>query len=221
MLAYAEVLADKSGPVPAALAAHVAQCSACAHDVRAMRSSFAFLRQANAIEPSQAQTNEILMKARKLRNAEQKAQRRAPVVLTLLQGMAYAACLIAFATFTFNAALSKGVNKDLARVGAIQNMEIPPVSLSERSFTPTPESIRKAAEEVQVLSAARSITFSSQDQSNTRHLRAAVDAMDVDIAAAMDALKRDPNNMRATQLVHATLQEQKEALKQLYLHREL
>lgn len=185
-----------------------------------MRASFTFLRQAEPIEPTQAQTNDILMKARKLRKAEQRAQRRAPLAVHLLQGMAYAACLIAFATFTFSAALSKGTDRDLATPLAMQQ-GADTLTLAEAVEAPSPEDIWKTAEEVQMLSAARQQGTRVGDVGNARHLRAAVDAMDVDLAAAVDALKRDPNNTRATQLVHATLQEQKEALRQLYLHREL
>jgi hypothetical protein len=181
--------------------------------VGAIRSSLEFVVSAQGLEPSQDLSNRILEAGHAARRADQQAQRRLRVAVSLAKGAAFAAGLVMVATVSFRAALSD------------EAASTPPtrtsVARSARPVGPSPEEIRRAAVEIQTFAAAfgaRGIAPRSLEE--LRHART-VAALDADLAAMRTALERYPGSERATRLMNANLQRQAKALKTLYMEQSL
>jgi hypothetical protein len=212
LVAYAESLVDHRAPVSAFLAVHVTACPRCSAEVRQIRASFEFTAMAGLLEPSQDLTAQILMRARHERQ-ENAAHRRSPW-WTACQSVVYGAALVAIAVLVFGMAL---------RVSTAPRLQ--PLLLADSpaadTLAPSAETLRKTASEIQALSAAVRFSANKPVSASEREHRRAVSAMDADISAAQNALKRNPGCVRATHVVNANLQRQAETLRRLYVERAL
>lgn len=207
---YAETMVDRRAPVSAVMASHLASCPACAAEVRSMRASLEFAAKANALEPSNDLTAQILMKARYARDA--KAPRRRSAFWMACRGTVFAAGMAAVAVVVFAVALGTPEPTPQVETALQQVSEV----------IPSPETIRHAAAEVKALAPAVRTASTTKPQSprEMEHLRA-VNAMDADIAAAQAALQRNPGCARASHIVNANIQRQAETLRHLYVERTL
>lgn len=212
LVAFAENMLDRRAPVSAAMASHIASCPACAAEIQAIRTCLEFTASAPGLEPSSDLTGQILLSAQHERRIHQTQQHKGWTPVTrALQGIVYTAALAAIAVVVFGAALGRNANGNAAMAPLPQMAE----------NAPSPESIKKKAEEVETLSAAvRSVMDKSLSPLERRKMLA-VNAMDADIAAAMSALERNPGCARATHIVNANLQRQAETLRNLYVERKL
>lgn len=210
LFAYAECLAA-GGPVPAALAGHVAGCPACGQEVAAMRASLQVTASLPELEPPADLTSRILLEARTVRTSRK--HRAANTFLTVSRGMAYATASLAVMVVVFGAALGNPASEAApVATGA-------PVITASGEAGPSPESLRKAADTVNALSqAVRVAADAPQSREELEKLRT-VDAMDADIVAARQALERNPGCVRASHIVHANLQRQAKTLRDLYVQR--
>jgi len=118
------------------------------------------------------------------------------------------------ATLVFGAALNAAPSPE---GGAPANPAQHPAVVSASNQ----DALQRTAEEVRTLAAAvRSVSDRPQTPREREHRRAAA-LLDADIAAARQALQRNPGCERAEAIVNANLQRQAETLRALYLERSL
>ncbi len=210
LVIYAESMVDRRAAVSAVMAAHLASCPACAAEVRSIRASLEFAARADALEPSNDLTAQILMKARHAREAH--APRPRSAFWLACRGAVFATGMAAVAAVVFGVALGTPEPTPQVETALHQVSEV----------IPSPEVIRKAAAEVKALAPAVRTAATTKPRSprEQEHLRA-VNAMDADIAAAQAALQRNPGCIRASRIVNANIQRQAETLRHLYLERTL
>ena len=214
-MAHAEALVDRSAPLNAALAKHLAQCPACHDEVRATRRSLEFAASAPALDAAHGLTAQILMNAGKERRRELRRNQKRSAVVGAFRALAYAAAITLVAGVVFNAALSETTPPD-----SVNAAKAPERHATES--LPSPEQMQRTFAHVKALSAAVRFTPAKNIQSpRDLERRRAVRAMDADIAAAMGALERNPGCLRATHIVNANLQRQAETLRTLYVERTL
>lgn len=213
LVAYAESLVDRRAPISAALAAHLKVCSACAAEVKAIRASLEFTASAPDIEPSQDLTAQILRRAQLERNGHKATCRRVSACGALARAVVFAGALAAMAVLVFGAALNAAPSPQSdAPAGSMHHAA---VSASSQ------DTLQRTAEEVRTLAAAvRTVSDRPQTLREREHRRAAA-LLDADIAAARQALQRNPGCERAEAIVNANLQRQAETLRALYLERSL
>lgn len=210
---YAEALAD-ARPLPAALAAHVSGCAECASEVKAIRASFEFTSALPELEPSSELTTRILLEARAKRREVQRVARTgaSPVWMALRAG-ACAASVAAVSFLSFGAFLSLPT-VDAQAKGRVRVDEPADSAASQ-------EALRRAVDQVKALSAAVAASAGNPADAREQERRRAAQAMAEDILAAQKALNRNPYCLRAADLFQASLQQQAETLRQLYIERSL
>ncbi len=210
LVAYAECLVDGRTAIPVPIAAHVRRCPQCTREVRFMRASLEFTAAAPGLEPSSDLTAQILLGARQARNAHR--PRRLAVLWMGIKGLTFTAAMAAVTIVVFGAILG---NPGPATTG--QATVVPEVKVHE----PTPEDLVKTASEVRKLAAAvrRPDPLSARPREWER--RRALNAMDADITAALDALRRNPGCVRASHIVHTNVERQARTLRTLYANRSL
>lgn len=218
LLAYAETLVDRSGSLPATLGAHVAACAQCRGEVNAMRASLAFTAQAQALEPSEDLTASILLEARNIRKQQDRSRKRHSVAMTAFRGLGYAAVLALVSVSTFSLVLGNPNEASAPEQSAANVDAYTPASPEEA--VATADLLEKAAEDVRALSAAVGDGPTPQTLREWEQLRA-VNAMDADLSAALEALARNPGNTRAADVVQSSLRRQAETLRNLYTDRNL
>lgn len=210
LVAYAENLVDNRQGIDRALAAHLSQCPACNAEIKAIQASLAFTASAPALEPGTDLTARILLSGKQERAALQRKTTPLRTAWKIVQGGACAAAIFLVAGVTFSAFLDAD-EPDTAR--PVFERPVPVIAADATS----PEALRKAAAEVaaegQALTAAiQSRQGDSLTPREMEQLRV-VQARGDDIAAAVSALERNPHNVRATHVVHATLK----SLRDLYV----
>lgn len=214
LLAYAESMQDQGGAIDREMASHLQACAACKAEVEAMRASLSFAASAPELEVSADMTARILM-AGKTTRSEMK-QKATPLrkAFKVAQATACAAAMLLIMGVTFNAFLGSSETEVTAPSFA---ESAPVVSATGRS----PEALRQAtvevAAEVRTLSAAVSGKRNEAPTPEALEEMRVVQSRDADIAAAMSALERNPNSVRATHVVHATLKQQAESLRNIYV----
>ncbi|MBI2421523.1 MAG: hypothetical protein HYV27_01750 [Candidatus Hydrogenedentes bacterium] len=215
LMAWAESHVNPGIPVPAAIAAHLAECPECAEEAREMRASLEFVALAPALEPSEELTSSILLHAKATRKAVAREARRNAAPMAALRGLGYAAALFLVTGLVFGAVLGNPARE--TGQTEIQLTHAPMMITEEADPGVSPESIRKANAEVRTLSAAVQVAARKQTQPpEIQQQIRNVSALDVDIAAAIKALERNPGCVRATHIVHANLKRQAETLRSLY-----
>jgi len=213
LVAYAEALVDRKTAISAAIGAHVAACPDCAAEVKAIRESFEFTASLPDLEPSENLTKRILEDARVKRDAIQREKvAQSPLVL-LIRGAAYAATAAAVAGLSFSAFMAQPT-ADRNRKSPTTQSRMEPIAAAA-----TQEALRKAADQVVALSATVRYAAETPQGPREREHRRTAAATAADLAAARAALERNPGNLRATDLLHAALQQQAQTLRQLYLER--
>lgn len=214
LVAYAESLVDRRTPISAAMAAHVAACPACAAEVKAVKASLEFTASAPGIEPSQDLTSQILLKAQQERGVCGRRARPVSRIGAMMRAVAFTGATAAVAVFVFGMALNAapaGSHYSGAPAGLVHSA----VSASSQ------DAMQRAAKEVQTLSAAVRMVSDRPQSPREREQRRMAAILDADIAAARQALQRNPGCERAAEIVNANLRRQAETLRALYLERSL
>jgi len=214
LMAYAENLVDGRNPISAQMGSHIAVCPACSAEVEAMRLSFAVTRSAPSLEPSGHFTAQLLLAAKNERRIVE-AHRVRQSVLSAVKGIGYGAGFVAVCAVCFGLALSRGTAADAVHASVVAASQ----AISEAA--PSPETLRRAAVEVQTLTAA--VCSSTRQPANLweKEHRRAVSTLGADLEAARQALERNPGCARAKRIMDTTLQRQAQTLKTLYVERSL
>jgi hypothetical protein len=212
LMAFAERLVDKRGPIPARVAAHIKACSECRAEIQAMRSSLAFVDQAADLDVSCAFSVQLNLAVRAQREAMRKRRNRCRSVVAMTKGLAYVAGVVITATLCYGAALS----------GQTPAQALPNALQARAPFAgPSPEAIRKAAVEIETLAAA--VTYPAKRPRSLweREYRRAVITFNDDLGAAAAALERNPGCARARNLIQTCMKRQADTLRTLYVERTL
>jgi len=210
LVAYSECLVDGRTAIPAPLAGHVQRCPQCTREVRYIRASLEFTASAPDLEPSSDLTAQILLSARQARPARR--PRRLATLWLGLKGLAFTTAMAAVTVVVFGAVLGDP--------GA--PAEAAPATLARSADdSPSPEQLDRTASQVRKLAAA--VRQPAPDGANPREWerRRALNAMDADLTAALNALARNPGCARASHIVHATVERQARTLRDLYADRSL
>ena len=210
LVAYAECLVDGRTVIPAPIAGHVQRCPICMREVRYMRASLEFTASAPDLEPSNDLTAQILMGAKQERHARR--PRRLAVLWMGVKGLTFTAAMAGVTIVVFGAVLGD------PGAGAAPR---PAVTIEAKAQEPTPEDLGKTASQVRKLAAAVRHPASASANPREWERRRALNAMDADITAALDALERNPGCVRASHIVHANVERQARTLRDLYADRSL
>jgi hypothetical protein len=214
LIAYAESMVDRRTAISAPLAGHITACAQCSAEVRAIRASLEFAELAPELEPTQQLTAQILMEAQRTRQ-HLVQQRSGATAIMAVRTLAYAAALVAVAGVSFNMAVSDPAAPLHQPVALSQPVVAAPV------VDPAQDAMRAAAE-IKTLSGT-AVGLAERGPQTVRereHLRA-VSVMGGDLVKAQRALALNPASVRATQVVHTSLQRQAETLRRLYADRTL
>lgn len=203
LVAYAENLVDNRQGIDRTIAAHLSQCPACHAEVKAMQASLSFVASAPALEPNGDLTAQILLAGKQARSELKKNTTPLRMAWKIVQAGSCAAGIFLVAGLTFTAFLDSGEPE--AAAPAFRE-SVPQLAVAPDS---SPEDLRKAALDVaaegQAISAAiqsnHGNTLSPQELEELRVVQARGD----DIELAVSALERNPQNVRATHVVHATM----------------
>ncbi|MBI4558996.1 MAG: hypothetical protein HY706_15545 [Candidatus Hydrogenedentes bacterium] len=212
LLAYTENLVRGAKPVSAMIAGHIANCKACAGEMRAMRKTLAVIRLVPGLEPTQESTSQVFAVVRQERRRLQWNQRRA--WFNLAKGLSYAAALILMSTVYFGAMVN-------TEAGEVSASRIAPAAAEPQADLATLEELRQATEEIQTLAAAVSVPSSRPASLWEREYRRAALTLDAEIADALAALERNPGCSRASYLVNSNVQRQRQTLRAWYVERSL
>ena len=214
LLAYAENLVDGQSGIDRDLAAHLSQCAQCKAEVQAMKASLSFTSSAPELDPSSDLTARILLSGKSARTEMRRPVTPLRIAFKVAQVSACAAALLVVMGLSFGSFLDSP-DQEMATPSFDTTV---PVVVGQND---SPEAMRRAsvevAAEVHTLSAAVEGKLGSAPSPEALGEIRAVHSRDGDIAAAMSVLKRDPNNVRATQVVHATLKRQAESLRAIYV----
>lgn len=212
LVEFAESLVDRHAPVSALMAAHVANCPACALEVKKIRASFELVALAQLPEPSNELTHRIIAKARQERQQQPTPH---PHIFAMLSRFAQiAACVVAtmaLAWFSFGAALRDMSSNEAP---SLRN------AFADNEISSSNDGLHEQTATVQALSSAVSLQqngASPYEQGHRRSLRAFND----DMSAARAALERNPGCIRANQVMLTSVERQLEGLRNLYLDRKL
>jgi len=211
---YAESLADKR-PVNARVARTVTSTPGLSDESAAVRRSLEYLREVDELEPTVQLTQNILREARRTRAAQRgvpavRRQAFFAVRMTAYAGGLCCAVLVAFSAALGDPAAASDSNTGRQTVTASAIATVEPA-----------DSLERAADEVRVLS--RAILSDDIRPASARAYQQLrnVSALDADIAAAVDALRRNPGCERADSIVRANLKRQAELLREIYLNETL
>lgn len=201
LLAYAENLVDNRTAIDRAMASHLSQCPQCSAEVKAIQASLSFAASAPALEPSKDLTAQILLSGRQTRSELNKGATPLRAGWKIVQGGACAAAVLLVMGLTFSAFLN---TPDPAGPVPVAERPLPRISADVQS----PETVREAADvaaEGQALTAALQSKHGDAVTPQELEQLRVVQARGDDIAAAVSALERNPQNVRATHVVHANL----------------
>lgn len=208
---FAESLVDRQATVSAVLAAHVAGCPKCAHEIKRMRASLEVADLSCPPDPSGALTHEIVFRARAELNRRGSRPRPGLLAFRAVQYAACAAAIIVLAAYSFRAALNDASSHAGTAVpGAAMLVSDQPVNA---------DSLLRRAEAVKALSGSLSLRRETLDSPREIEYRRALEILDHDLNAARAALQRNPGNTRANQVMVMSLERQLEDLRDLYLDR--
>lgn len=214
LVAYAEALVDRRSPVSAATASHLSQCNACSGEMDSIRASLEFATSAKSLEPSIDLTAQILIDANRERTKEESYSNQVSTLRLACRGLAYASALLIITTFYFGAALQQPYStSESASTGILDQTRADSLA--------SIEAVHEIIGEIRTLSAA--VRFAPADRQTPleQEQRRAVDAMDEDIEAALDALERNPGSLQANHTILASLQRQAQTLRALYVEQSL
>ncbi len=214
LLAYAENLVDQRAPIDRSMAAHLSACSQCKAEVQAIQASLSFASSAPELEPAADMTASILMAGKSARSEMRRGATPLRVVFKVVQVGACAAAMLVVTGLAFSAFLG---STDVEVATPAFDRSVPVVARQGTS----PEAMRQAtvnvAAEVRTLSAAVAGVHSATPTPEALEEMRVVQSRDADIAAAMSALERNPNSARAAHVVQATLKQQAESLRNIYV----
>jgi len=213
LVAFAESLVDRHAPVSALMASHVADCPACAREVKQIRASFEIAALARLPEPSNELTQRIVVQARRQRSQR---PRNTDAVhspfMKLAQIAAGVIATAALAYFSFANALSD-ITPDSA--GALHATAAASRAHSEQAPP------KNHSDSLDALAGAVSL---HQDLPASPHVlghRRLIELVNHDMSAALAALERNPGCIRANQVMVTSVELQIEGLRNLYLDRKL
>ncbi|MFO7975282.1 MAG: hypothetical protein R6V12_11680 [Candidatus Hydrogenedentota bacterium] len=207
---YAEALVDGK-PLPARIGGHIASCPACKKEVETIRASFSFLAKAPTLEGTPGSTEEILARARQIRNSRRKQHRILRNSFMLAKGLACAACVVLVAAWVFSAALGEPAVDQFTTTATGTGR------LVADSTLPSAEELQRKASEIHSLASAVNAQADAPASPWERQHRQMVVALHADRTAALAALKRNPGCARASRLVTANLEREAQALRTLYV----
>lgn len=210
LMLYAESLVARR-PISAKIGGHVTACRQCTAEVEAIKKSLAFLREAPQCEPSAEFTRRLLLAARNERTVQRNRRRVSPF-RQIARAFAFSAALGIVCIISYGIALSSLTAQNTNTISVSAAASAPAIS---------PDAIRKAAAEIQVLISALSLPSDNPPSLSELEQRRTVQALHKDLQAAEAALERNPGCDRANKLVDQNLQRQAQALKALYVERSL
>jgi hypothetical protein len=212
LFAYAEDLVNGQ-PLAARVGRHLKECPACRAEVEGVRNSLEFTAEAPELEASDALTAAILQGARRERLVYAGKKKRASIVWGVTKGLACAAALAVMTAMYFDVVS--------APVSFAQTVAAQPTAPARLSESPAPELIEKAGAEIMSLTNAVQARPQAELSLMEREQRRAVLEQEEDIAAAMAALKRNPGNERAREVVNTNIQRGAKTLKRIYMEQSL
>jgi len=210
LFAYAESLAAGGVSIPADTARHLAGCEGCASEVRGMRDSLEFVGSAPELEPSPELTGQILAAARSERIGMDTRRSGVRVLGLCAKGLACAATLLVMAGLSFRVALHESAPSTASLAG-------PPVVHRTVASRPSPEDIRKATADLEVLAGALYARSEEPLTPAAWQHRRAVNMLNADMSAALAFLKHNPGSVRASRVVNSCLKRQVDTMKMAYV----
>ncbi len=212
---YAESLAAPHAPISAVMAAHVNSCEECRAEIDSMRLTLESVQVAGEIAPSGEAMAELILAAKNVRRRSQARERWvAPMARHGKRVAAAAAVLFVVGGLAFMAQLEPEavpVAEEVAPV-AVPVVEGPVVLAVER--------VKPASVEEERLSEAVFARQAAPTNGWEKAQRRAVSQYEQEIAAALDALKRNPACVRAATLVNENRDRKTEVLRSLYVNME-
>lgn len=213
LMLHAEALFDGKAAPNAHVTVHVAKCPVCASEVKAISASLKMIIAAPAIEPSLKSQTALMMRVRKDRRTRKRLQTGGRSVVRVARGMAYAAAIILVAALAFGAALSNTApSSSTPAINAVSATLAENTSPARSGYTMDENfaTVRTLSNAVQRPGLAP-LSLENQEQ------RRAVNALGADLAAAQEALNRNPGCERASAVMNASLEQQAETLRDLYV----
>ena len=210
---HAESLVQNK-PISAEVAKHVAACSECGREVTAMRCSLEFTYGAKELEPSADMASQILLAAQRERKVLEEMKRSGRIsIWRVTQGLACAAALafVASGWFLVASGLKPSNGSDLANANVASRIGL---------VQPAADVLSKTNE---IRQFADAVTATAKPEQTVREheLRRRADVLQNDLLQALDALERNPGSVRANEVVNASVRNQAQTLKQLYVERSL
>jgi hypothetical protein len=208
---HAESRCD-GGAINARLARHLQRCRSCSEETAKVEHTLRFAAQAGTIEPTRELTASILTAARAERHRQAHAHGGATV--SLFRGIAAAAVLLLMAGLSFRTVLGDHLpGEDNAMRPADAGRTI--------AEGPSQEDLRKAAREVQMLTAVVEAATEQPGTPGELQQRRKEEALSADLSLALAALKRNPGCERASRLRNISLTRLADTRKHLYAERSL
>lgn len=207
---FAESLVDRQASVSAVLAAHIAACPRCAHEIKRMRTSLELAELSSQPDPSGVLTQEIVIRAR-AELSRRSRPKRGTVVLRTLQYTLCTVAAVTLALYSFSAALNDASSRSETDLTGVSSPPSAPAA--------TQGALLQRAAAVEALSSSMSIRNKSSNSPRKQEYRRALELLDYDLKAARNALQRNPGNTRANQVLLVSLEQQLEGLRDLYLDR--
>lgn len=217
LFAFAESVTESRPNISDAVAGHVRSCPRCRDEVKRIRATLRAVRAASEETPSNAFQARMMMQ---VREAQRKQRERAALFRAWTawgKGLAYATVLLVLAGVSFGGASTPGVNmRDMPD----NDGNAPEVAMSAG---PSHDELHKTVEQVRALSEAVRARVRDRVQhaggSWEEDYERVVLMLDADVEEALAALRRNPGNPRASDLVNASLERQAQTLKSLYMGR--
>jgi hypothetical protein len=210
LMDYAESLVDRQSTVSAMVGAHVTSCPRCTKEVQAIRGSLDFVASADTLNVPVDLAPQILMR---VKSQDLTAPPRRS------WNFAYAAVLLLMVGLAYLVFLQPSLNDTTQGQDGADAMQHAPQQMA--IVGPSIDAAQQILAEVRTLSKAvwqgSETTLSPEEREHRR----AVETLDADISAAMNALKRNPGSARAAEVVLANLTRQAEILRTLYVERNL
>ena len=217
LFTFAESLCEGRPAISGPVAGHVQSCPRCREEVARIRATLRVVRAAGEETPGEASSARMMLR---LREAQRKQRERAALIRAWTawgKGLAYAAVLLVLAAVSFGGASAPGAGMQDPLDGGAAS--VPQVSLSG----PSHDELLKAAEQVRTLSEAVRSRVRERIQhaggSWEEDYERVVVMLDDDVEAALAALRRNPGNPRASDLVNVSIERQAQTLKSLYMGR--
>jgi len=216
LMAHAESALDAKHCPTGMIADHVASCPICAAEVAAISASLQVIVTAPLLDPNLKAQSALMMRVRKERRKQGALRAGSRGVVRVTRGMAYAAAIVLVAAIAFGAALGNSPGTAKTTLGV--NAPAPAFESARAQVQNSGASMEETFATVRSLSKAVQHPATAPLSPELREQHRTVDALGADLAAAQEALTRNPGCERASAVINASLERQAETLRDLYVH---